>query len=68
MLDAFAWDGEARFESLLRALHRSPVASARTERENEHDGEQRVEIVGDRGDEGVEAVFAQVSANCHCPR
>ena len=34
-------------------------------KEHEEDGEQRVEVVGDGGHEGVEAVLAHVTATAH---
>ena len=68
MLDAFARLLEARLKGLLCALHRTEIAPASAHSEHEHDGEQRVEVVGDRGYEGVEAVFAQIAANRYGPR
>lgn len=68
MLDAFARLLETRLEGLLCALHRTEIAPASAQREHEHDGEQRVEVVGNRGNEGVEAIFTQIATNGNGPR
>ena len=48
--------------------HRAEVLLKEQHEEHEEDGEQRVEVVGDGGHEGVEAVLAHVAAHGHRPR